>query len=317
MSNDLVDRVAAIDCGTNSIRLLVADVDPEAATLTDLDRRMEIVRLGQGVDRTGRIAPEALERTLAACRRFAAVISDLGATRTRMVATSASRDAENAADFVRGVRDTLGLEPEVVSGDEEAALSYAGATRELASHPEVTPPYLVVDIGGGSTELVRAAGGGVVARSVDVGSVRLTERHFADDPPTEAQISAATRDADAALVLAAQVVPLDGVGTLVGVAGSVTTIGGIALELPAYDRERVHHSRMTADRVHEITENLLRMAHADRAAMTVIHPGRVDVIAAGALILDRVVRYTGVTEVLVSEHDILDGMAWSLVERSR
>ncbi|MBO0830068.1 MAG: Ppx/GppA family phosphatase [Streptosporangiales bacterium] len=307
-------RVAAIDCGTNSLRLLVADVDPDAGTLTDLDRRMEIVRLGQGVDRTGRIAPEALERTLAACRRYAVVIADLGATRIRMIATSASRDAENADEFVRGVHRTLGLEPEVVTGDEEAALSYAGATRELASRRDVAEPYLVADIGGGSTELVRAAGTGVLARSVDIGSVRLTERHFADDPPTEAQIGAATRDVDAALFLAAQVVPLDGVGTLVGVAGSVTTIGGIALELPAYDRERVHHSRMTADRVHEITENLLRMPRPDRAAMTVIHPGRVDVIAAGALILDRIVRYTAVTDVLVSEHDNLDGVAWSLVE---
>lgn len=310
-------RVAAIDCGTNSLRLLVADVDPEAGTLTDLDRRMEIVRLGEGVDRTGRIAPEALERTLATCRRFAAVMADLGVTRTRMIATSASRDAENAAEFVRGVHETLGLEPEVISGDEEAELSYAGATRELASRPDVEPPYLVVDIGGGSTELVRATNGGVVARSVDVGSVRLTERYLADDPPTEEQIVAATRDVDAALMLAAQVVRLDGVGTLVGVAGSVTTIGGIALELPAYDRERVHHSRMTADRVHVITENLLRMPHADRAAMTVIHPGRVDVIAAGALILDRIVRHTGVTDVLVSEHDLLDGVAWSLVEPTR
>lgn len=308
-----VERVAAIDCGTNSLRLLVADVDPHAGTLTDLDRRMEIVRLGQGVDRTGRIAPEALERTLATCRRYAAVIAELGATRTRMVATSASRDAENAAEFVRGVHETLELEPEVVSGDEEAALSYAGATRELAPGQDVAEPYLVVDIGGGSTELVRATDAGVVARSVDIGSVRLTERHLADDPPTQAQVAAATRDVDAALLLAAQVVPLDAVGTLVGVAGSVTTIGGIALELPAYDRERVHHARMTADRVHEITENLLRMPHADRAAMTVIHPGRVDVIAAGALILDRVVRFTAVDDVLVSEHDILDGIALSLV----
>jgi exopolyphosphatase/guanosine-5'-triphosphate,3'-diphosphate pyrophosphatase len=309
-------RVAAIDCGTNSLRLLVADVDPDAGTLTDLDRRMEIVRLGQGVDRTGRIAPEALERTLACCRRYAAVIADVGATRTRMVATSASRDAENAAEFVHGVREALDLEPEVVSGDDEAALSYAGATRELESRPDVAEPYLVVDIGGGSTELVRATDAGVVARSVDIGSVRLTERHLADDPPTEAQITAATRDVDAALMLAAQAVPLTGVGTLVGVAGSVTTIGGIALELPAYDRERVHHSRMTADRVHEITENLLRMPRDARAAMKVIHPGRVDVIAAGALILDRIVRHTGVTDVLVSEHDILDGIAWSLVEPS-
>lgn len=304
--------MAAIDCGTNSLRLLVADVDPDAGTLTDLERRMEIVRLGKGVDRTGRLAPEALERTMATCRDYARVVEELGAGSVRMVATSATRDAENADEFVTGVREIFGVDPEVVSGDEEAALSYAGATRELASRPDIVEPYLVVDIGGGSTEFVRATDDGVMAVSVDVGSVRLTERHLADDPPTDDQVMAATRDADAALALAGQTVPLDGVGTLIGLAGSVTTIGAIALELPAYDRSRVHHSRMTADRVHEITANLLRMPHDDRAAMTVIHPGRVDVIAAGALVLDRIVLRTAVTDVLVSEHDILDGIAWSV-----
>lgn len=307
-------RVAAVDCGTNSLRLLVADVDPVAGTLTDLDRRMEIVRLGQGVDRTGRLAPEALERTLAACRGYGEVVAALGATTVRVVATSATRDAENRAEFVAGVRAVFGVDPEVVSGDVEAALSYGGATRELAARPDVAEPYLVVDIGGGSTELVRAVDGRVAGVSVDVGSVRLTERHFAADPPTADQVAAATHDIDAALARAGDAVALDGVGTLVGLAGSVTTIGAVALGLPAYDPARVHHSRMAADRVHEIAADLLRMPHDERAAMGAIHPGRVDVIAAGALVLDRIVVRTGAAEVLVSEHDILDGIAWSMVE---
>ncbi|MQA80467.1 MAG: exopolyphosphatase [Streptosporangiales bacterium] len=307
-------RVAAVDCGTNSLRLLVADIDPDAGTLTDLDRRMEIVRLGQGVDRTGRLAPEALERTLAACRRYGEVIAALGATTVRVVATSATRDADNRAEFVAGVRAVFGVDPEVVSGAVEAALSYGGATRELAARPDIAAPYLVVDIGGGSTELVRAADGRVAGVSVDVGSVRLTERHFADDPPTADQVAAATRDIDVALAGAGEAVPLDGVGTLVGLAGSVTTIGAVALGLPAYDPARVHHSRISADRVHEITANLFRMNHDERSAMGAIHPGRVDVIAAGSLVLDRIVVHTGASEVLVSEHDILDGIAWSLVE---
>ncbi|MQA06061.1 MAG: exopolyphosphatase [Streptosporangiales bacterium] len=310
-------RVAALDCGTNSLRLLVADVDPAAGTLVELDRRTEIVRLGQDVDRTRRLAPEALERTLATCRSYAAVIDELGATAVRLVATSATRDATNRDEFAAGVRAALGVDPEVVTGDEEAALAYAGATRELAARPDIAQPdiaqpYLVVDLGGGSTELVRATDGGVTGVSVDVGSVRLTERHFAADPPTEEQVLAATRDVDAALALAGETVPLDGVGTLVGLAGSITTIGAVALELTEYDRDRVHHCRLSADRVHEIAANLLRMSHDQRAAMRVIHPGRVDVIAAGALVLDRTVRRTAVTEVLVSEHDILDGIAWSI-----
>ncbi|MGH3096545.1 MAG: exopolyphosphatase [Streptosporangiales bacterium] len=311
-------RVAAIDCGTNSIRLLAADVDPVAGTLTELDRRMEIVRLGQGVDRTGRLATDALDRTLAACERYAGVVRDLGITRVRMVATSATRDAANASEFVQGVHGVLGVDPEVVEGAEEAALSYLGATRELAGRDDLAWPFLAVDIGGGSTEFVRASEGGAVrARSVDVGSVRLTERHLADDPPLAAQVESASRDIDAAIALADEAVGLSDAGTLLGLAGTVTTLGGIALDLPAYDSARIHHSRMPAARVHEITRDLLRMSHAERAANAVIHPGRVDVIGAGALILDRIVSYTGVPEVLVSEHDILDGIAWSLVDQER
>ncbi|MGF7239154.1 MAG: exopolyphosphatase, partial [Frankia sp.] len=186
-------RVAAIDCGTNSVRLLIADVDHPPAGLRDLVRRMEIVRLGQGVDRTGVLAPEALERTFAALRRYQREIQDLGATRVRMVATSASRDASNAQDLITGVREILGVDPEVVSGDEEAALSYRGATAGLSGWPM---PLLVADIGGGSTELVLGdATGPRSAVSVNIGCVRLAERHLHDDPPTQAQIAAVVADA--------------------------------------------------------------------------------------------------------------------------
>src|SRR3954452_22277284 len=220
-------RVAAFDCGTNSIRLLVADVDAETGTLQDLDRRMEVVRLGQGVDRTGRLAPAALERTLDATRRSAAALRACGAERVRFVATSATRDAENRDEFAAGVRDILGVEPEVVTGAEEAGLSSVGATRELAADG-VSGPYLVVDIGGGSTEFVLGDAGGVIAaRSVDIGCVRLTERHLHDDPPTGEQVAAARADIEAAISEAADAVPLRDARTLVGVAGSVTTVAAM------------------------------------------------------------------------------------------
>ena len=310
-------RVAAIDCGTNSIRLLVADVDPETGELVDLDRRMTIVRLGQGVDRTGRLAPEALERTFAACREYAAVIKEHGAERLRFVATSASRDAENRDEFVRGVLDILGVEPEVVSGDQEAELSFTGATRELAGRDDLATPYLVVDIGGGSTEFVVGDGRVRAARSVDIGCVRMTERHLVRDgvvldPPGEERIAAVRADIEAALDLAEQSVPLGEARTLVGLAGSVTTVSAIAQNLAAYDSEAIHHSRISYDRVCEITESLLRSTHAERAAIPSMHPGRVDVIGAGALVLLSIMERIGASEVVVSEHDILDGIGWSL-----
>ncbi|MEW2116842.1 Ppx/GppA phosphatase family protein [Streptomyces sp. NPDC005474] len=310
-------RVAAIDCGTNSIRLLVADVDPETGELVDLDRRMTIVRLGQGVDRTGRLAPEALERTFAACREYAAVIKEHGAERLRFVATSASRDAENRDEFVRGVLDILGVEPEVVSGDQEAELSFTGATRELAGRDDLATPYLVVDIGGGSTEFVVGDGRVRAARSVDIGCVRMTERHLVQDgvvldPPGEERIAAVRADIEAALDLAEQSVPLSEARTLVGLAGSVTTVSAIAQNLAAYDSEAIHHSRISYDRVREITETLLRSTHAERAAIPSMHPGRVDVIGAGALVLLSIMERIGASEVVVSEHDILDGIGWSL-----
>lgn len=310
-------RVAAIDCGTNSIRLLVADVDPGTGELVDLDRRMTIVRLGQGVDRTGRLAPEALERTFAACREYAAVIKEHGAERLRFVATSASRDASNRDDFVRGVLDILGVEPEVVTGEQEAAFSFTGATRELAARPDLERPFLVVDIGGGSTEFVVGDDEVRAARSVDVGCVRMTERHLVhdgvvSDPPTEAEIAALRADLEHALDLAEETVPLREARTLVGLAGSVTTVSAIAQDLPEYDSEAIHHSRVPLDRVREITDRLLASTHAERAAIPSMHPGRVDVIAAGALVLLTIMERTGAQEVVVSEHDILDGIAWSI-----
>lgn len=316
-------RVAAIDCGTNSLRLLVADFDPARGELVDLHRRMEIVRLGQGVDATGRLAPEALGRTFAVLEEYGAMIADSGASAVRMVATSATRDASNAGEFADGVRRILGVDPEVVSGAEEARLSFSGATAELGrpgadggqDRPE--PPFLVVDIGGGSTEFVTspAAGpGGLAAISVNIGCVRLTERHLHDDPPLADQVAAAVADTDAALATVAQAIPVASARTLVGLAGSVTTLTAVALDLQEYDPARVHHARISAVRVHEVTASLLARAHAERAAIPVIHPGRVDVIGAGALILDRVMSRFGFTEMVASEHDILDGIAWSVID---
>ena len=310
-------RVAAVDCGTNSIRLLVADADPRTGELVDLERRMTIVRLGQGVDRTGRLAPEALERTFAACREYAAIIKEHGAQRVRFVATSASRDAENRDEFVRGVLDILGVEPEVISGDEEAEFSFTGATRELTGRDDLHRPFLVVDIGGGSTEFVVGEDHVRAARSVDVGCVRMTERHLirdgvVSDPPSEEQVAAIRADIEAALDLAEQTVPLREARTLVGLAGSVTTVSAIAQNLPEYDSAAIHHSRVSRDQVREITDWLLRSTHAERATVPSMHPGRVDVIAAGALVLLSIMERVGAEEVVVSEHDILDGIAWSV-----
>jgi len=312
-----VTRVAAIDCGTNSIRLLVADANPETGELVELDRRMIIVRLGQGVDRTGRLAPEALERTFAACREYAAIIKEHGAERLRFVATSASRDAENRDEFVRGVLDILGVEPEVISGDQEAEFSFTGATKELKGRDDLTKPFLVVDIGGGSTELVVGEEHVRAARSVDIGCVRMTERHLVhegvvSDPPKPAQVQAIRADIEAALDLAERTVPLREAHTLVGLAGSVTTVSAIAQNLPEYDSAAIHHSRISYDRVREITESLLASTHAERAAIPSMHPGRVDVIAAGALVLLSIMERIEAQEVVVSEHDILDGIAWSV-----
>jgi exopolyphosphatase/guanosine-5'-triphosphate,3'-diphosphate pyrophosphatase len=311
-------RVAAIDCGTNSIRLLVADVDPSTGSLTDLLRRMEVVRLGHGVDRTGVIEPAAMARTVAQAREYAAQCVALRVDRVRFVATSASRDASNAGAFVSGVREAFsafGIAPEVISGDEEASLSFGGATGDLRANG-VTGPYLVVDLGGGSTEFVRGTDVVEQARSVDVGCVRITERHLHSDPPTSSQIAAATGDIEAAIDHAAEVVDFHGISALVGVAGTVTTITAHAMGLPRYDAEKIHLARLSTGQVVDACSSLLSMTRAERAELGFMHPGRVDVIGAGALvwrtIVRRLERDAGVVEVTTSEHDILDGIALSI-----
>ena len=313
-----MSRVAAIDCGTNSIRLLVADVPPTGAH-TDLLRRMEVVRLGEGVDATGRLAPQAIERTRVVLAEYAAAARDLGATLVRMVATSASRDAANRADFEDMVLTTLGRAPDVVPGGEEAELSFLGATASLdtaaRAHgtPPPRPPFLVVDIGGGSTEFVLGDADGVrAARSVDIGCVRLTERHLHGDPPSPEEVRRAEADIRAALAEVSADVPVAEAATLVGLAGSVTTVAALALKLPAYDADAIHGSRIGIEAVRAVTADLLAATRARRAAMPVMHPGRVDVIGAGALVLRVLMDEFGLDEVVVSEHDILDGIALRL-----
>jgi exopolyphosphatase/guanosine-5'-triphosphate,3'-diphosphate pyrophosphatase len=299
-------RVAAIDCGTNSIRLLIADVTD--AGLVDVTRVMRVVRLGEGVDVTGRLAPAAIERTWSAVADYAAQIRQAGAERVRMVATSASRDAENAGEFTAGVVQRLGTPPEVISGDEEARLSFAGAVSVL----EVPGRVAVVDIGGGSTEFVVGHHAVEVAVSEDVGCVRMTERHLRSDPPTAEEIAAATLDIDAAITDALTATAFDRTDRIVGLAGSVTTVAALAMGLPEYDSRLIHGSRIPSGQVHEVTQRMLAATRAVRAAEPVMHPGRVDVIGGGALVLDRILRLGRFDEVIVSEHDILDGIALGL-----
>jgi len=321
---DRLVRVGAVDCGTNSIRLLVADIDRATGALTDVLRRMEIVRLGYGVDRTGRIDPDAMRRTLAMSREYAGQCASLGAEGVRFAATSASRDAANAAEFVAGVRDAFarfGTVPEVITGDEEAALSFRGATGDLVA-AGIDGPYLVVDLGGGSTEFVRGTHTVEAARSVDIGCVRMTERHLHSDPPTSDEIAAATADIEAAVAVALQAVSVEGVRTLVGLAGSVTTVTAQAWSLPYYDARRIHLAVTPVPRMRQAARDLLGMTRAHRAALPFMHPGRVDVIGAGALVWDVVIGEVGVRSgrgddliVVSSEHDILDGLALSLADR--
>ncbi|MCA5892856.1 Ppx/GppA family phosphatase [Isoptericola sp. NEAU-Y5] len=318
MTSRPTTRVAAVDCGTNSIRLLVADVGPDG-TLVEVDRRLQIVRLGQGVDRTGRLAPEALERTFAASREYARVIAETGATRVRFVATSATRDARNRAEFADGVRAAIGVEPEVASGDEEASLSFRGAVAGVAARH--AGPYLVVDLGGGSTELVLGTTSPDVVLSLDVGSVRMTERHLHSDPPTPGEEDAARADVRAALDRAGEVVPFGRTVTLVGLAGSVTSATAHALGLSSYQRERVHGAVLGVEEVLAACDDLLHRSRARRLALGFMHPGRADVIGAGVLVWSEVVARVRadvaaegreLTQVVTSESDILDGIALSL-----
>jgi exopolyphosphatase/guanosine-5'-triphosphate,3'-diphosphate pyrophosphatase len=306
-------RVAAIDCGTNSIRLLIADI--ENGKLKDVVRTMIIVRLGEGVDKTGEFSQGALERTFAAVDEYAKLIELHRPEKLRFVATSASRDVSNRAVFVQGIKDRLGIEPSVISGDEEARLSFLGATADLVNDPNPPAnPYLVVDIGGGSTEFVLGTSAPSQALSTNVGCVRMTERHLVSDPPTAEQIAAATKDVDAAIDQAANVVDLESAKSLIGLAGSVTTVAAIALGLEAYKSEVIHGSRISAAQVHQVATDLLVMPRAQRAKLGPMHPGRVDVIGGGALVLDRIMQKTGISEVVVSERDILDGIARDLTK---
>jgi len=279
-------RVAAIDCGTNSIRL------------------------GQGVDKTGQFHPDAIARTLAAVDIYAAEIAKRGVEKIRFCATSATRDATNRDLFIEGVFERLGIRPEVISGDEEARLSFMGATKDL---PAADGPFLVVDIGGGSTEFVFGTETVEAAKSVNIGCVRMSERHFTGDLPDPGQVAAATEDIDEAIAQAAKLVPITTAKTLIAVAGTATTVAAAALDLSEYDRYAIHLSHIPAEKVHQVLQTLIKMTRTQRESLGYMHPGRVDVISAGSLVLSRIMRATGAIEFVASESDILDGMAWSLV----
>jgi len=294
--------IAAVDCGTNTIKLLIGD-PPDVAV-----RETRMVRLGQGVDRTGRISEEALARAFAAVDEYAALVRAHDVSRIRFCATSATRDAANGGVFASGVRERLGVSPEVLTGDEEAALAFDGAVRHLQTSPAT--PVLVVDIGGGSTELVLGGATPDAAQSMDVGSVRLHERHLHDDPPTPAQVRACVDDIDATLDESR--VDLTAAATVVGVAGTILSVVAGVLDLPAYDRDVLDQSVVAVAEVHDFVNRLVAMPLEERLALPWMHPGRADVIDAGALILSRVLRRTGVDSMVASEADILEGIAWSI-----
>lgn len=295
--------VAAVDCGTNTIKLLIGDL-PDVAV-----REARMVRLGQDVDRTGRLADEALARAFAAIEDYAELVAVHDVSRLRFCATSATRDAANAQAFSDGVFERLGVRPEVLTGDEEAALAFAGAVRNLAAVP--TSPVLVIDIGGGSTELILGSLAPTASHSMNIGSVRLHERHLHSDPPSAAEIAACVADIDAALD--ASTVDPALAATVVGVAGTVTTVAAGVLDLPAYEREAIDQQVLDVEAVHEFVERVVALPVAERLALPYLHPGRADVIDAGALILSRILRRTTLSSLVVSESDILDGIAWSLV----
>ncbi|MCM6777155.1 Ppx/GppA family phosphatase [Nocardia sp. CDC159] len=312
------NRVAAVDCGTNSIRLLIADVGADGR-LSDVHREMRIVRLGQGVDATGELHPEAIERTRAALHDYVDLMRDNEVTRVRMVATSATRDARNRDDFFSMAAAELGrVVPgawaEVITGDEEARLSFAGAVGELSGSEG---PFVVVDLGGGSTEVVLGDSTGVQsAYSADIGCVRITERCLHGNPPTPEEVASARFFASQRLAQAFGVVPVERARTWVGVAGTMTTIAAVALDLPEYNSEKVHLTRLRLDQVRAVCHRLVAMDHDERAALGPMHPGRVDVIGGGAVITevlaDELARRAGISELVVSEHDILDGIALSI-----
>ncbi|SMY12454.1 Ppx/GppA phosphatase family protein [Brevibacterium jeotgali] len=309
-------RTAAFDCGTNSLRLLVADVD-DAGRLSEVVREMRVVRLGQDVDRTGEFAPEALARTFAVCDEYAEIVSRHAPDRLRFVATSASRDVSNRDEFAAGVHERLGILPEVIEGGEEAALSFLGAT---AGVPDAASPRLVMDLGGGSTELVLGDATAGDAYSMNIGCVRLFERHLASDPPTAEQIAALRADVDDAFTEAAQHVDVSATRTLVGVAGTITTIAAAVLDLPGYDRDAIHGAPLTRAQIVQTADRLTAMTSEERRALPYMHPGRADVIAAGSQVYARLIelvdeavgRSGGSLAIRVSESDILDGIALGL-----
>jgi exopolyphosphatase/guanosine-5'-triphosphate,3'-diphosphate pyrophosphatase len=303
-----MSRVAAIDCGTNSIRLLIADISN--GIFMEVVRSMEVVRLGQGVDKNKSFHPDAIKRTLDAVEMFSEVIASKGVERIRFCATSATRDATNRSLFTDGVRGILGVEVEVIPGEEEAMLSFNGATKELM---QSDAPYLVVDIGGGSTEFVFGSNKVENAKSVNIGCVRMSERHFTSQPAAMDQVARAIIDIDSAIAQAASVVPILNAKTLVAVAGTATTVTAAALELKDYDRHLIHLARISADKVHKVSAMFQSMNKDEIANLGYMHPGRVDVITAGSLVLSRVMAATGASEFVASESDILDGMAWSLI----
>jgi exopolyphosphatase/guanosine-5'-triphosphate,3'-diphosphate pyrophosphatase len=310
-------RVAAIDCGTNSIRLLIADRD--GSGLRDLHREMRIVRLGQGVDATGRFAVDALARTEAALRDYAELLRRFEVGRVRMVATSATRDAANRDEFFAMTAAVLGsvvpgAVAEVITGAEEAALSFAGAVGDLNAD---TGPFVVVDLGGGSTEVVLGDGAGVrAAYSADIGCVRMTERCLHSDPPTTDEVAQARQAVRERLAPALLAVPVQQARTWVGLAGTFTTIAALAHRLPVYDSEAIHLSRVSFADLLAVCDQLIGMTRRQRAALGPMHEGRVDVIGGGAIVVqelaDAIGERAGIGELVVSEHDILDGIALSV-----
>ena len=304
-----MSRVAAIDCGTNSIRLLIADITGN--NFKEVLRTMEIVRLGQGVDQNKAFHPDAIARTLKVVELFRDQIASKGVEKIRFCATSATRDATNRNLYIDGVREILGVEVEVIPGEEEAELSFIGATKEFR---QSDAPFLVVDIGGGSTEFVFGSEKVEFAKSVNIGCVRMSERHLNTQPPSMAQIAQAIVDIDIAITQAAAVVPITTAKTLVAVAGTATTVAAAALELTDYDRHLIHLSRISSDKVHKAAASFQSMNKDQIASLGFMHPGRIDVITAGSLVLSRIMAATGAAEFVASESDILDGMAWSLIK---
>ena len=314
------DTVAAIDCGTNSIRLLIAErVD---GRLRDLHREMRIVRLGEGVDATGRFSAEALARTEAALADYAVLLRDHGVRKLRMVATSATRDAANRDEFFAMTATILGAVvlgsiAEVITGSEEAELSFNGAVGELDS---AAAPLVVVDLGGGSTEVVLGDSAGVQASySADIGCVRMTERCLHSDPPTAEEVAAARAVVRERLAEALRVVPVEQAKTWVGVAGTFTTIAALAHGMDTYDSEAIHLSRIRFSDMLAVCDQLLGMTREQRAALGPMHEGRVDVIGGGAIVVQELAaalgERAGIDELVVSEHDILDGIALSIPSR--